>query len=51
MKPLPKDEQNPLANNANHDDLILWLAYKEAKAMLKFDAAEIELRRSAQQSQ
>src|SRR5262249_16941741 len=37
MKPLPKDEQNPLANNATHDDLILWLAYKEAKAMITFD--------------
>jgi hypothetical protein len=37
MKPLPKDEQNPLANNATHDDLILWLAYKEAEAMIKFD--------------
>jgi hypothetical protein len=37
MKPLPKDEQNPLADNAHHDDLILWLAYKEAKAMMKFD--------------
>jgi TolA-binding protein len=34
MKPLPKDEQNPLADNATHDDLILWLAYKEAKAMI-----------------
>ena len=39
MKPLPKDEQNPLANNATHDDLILWLAYKEAKAMITFDEA------------
>jgi tetratricopeptide (TPR) repeat protein len=39
MKPLPKDEQNPLANNTNWDDLILWLAYKEAKSMIKFDAA------------
>jgi tetratricopeptide (TPR) repeat protein len=39
MKPLPKDEQNPLANGAYWDDLILWLAYKEAKAMLEFDAA------------
>ena len=39
MKPLPKDEQNPLANGADHDDLILWLAYKEAKAMIQFDAA------------
>jgi hypothetical protein len=33
MKPLPADEKNPLGAN----DLILWLAYKEAKAMLKFD--------------
>jgi tetratricopeptide (TPR) repeat protein len=39
MKPLPKDEQNPFANGAYYDDLILWLAYKEAKAMIKFDAA------------
>jgi serine/threonine-protein kinase len=39
MKPLPKDERNALANNAYWDDLILWLAYKEAKAMLKFEAA------------
>jgi hypothetical protein len=40
MKPLPKDEQNPLPNNAfPWDDLILWLAYKEAKAMIQFDAA------------
>ena len=39
MKPLPKDEQNPLANQATHDDLILWLAYKEAKAMITFDEA------------
>jgi hypothetical protein len=40
MKPLPKDEENPLADDDTYyDDLILWLAYKEAKAMLKFDAA------------
>jgi eukaryotic-like serine/threonine-protein kinase len=40
MKPLPKDEQNPLPNTSNPwDDLILWLAYKEAKAMIHFDAA------------
>ena len=37
MKPLPRDENNPLAGDANHDDLILWLAYKEAKAMIKFE--------------
>ena len=39
MKPLPADEQNPLANGSTRDDLILWLAYKEAKAMIKFDAS------------
>jgi len=38
MKPLPKVEKNPLAGNANADDLILWLAYKEAKALIQFDA-------------
>jgi len=39
MKPLPKDEKNPLADGTNADDLILWLAYKEAKAMITFDEA------------
>src|SRR5262249_36758919 len=39
MKPLPKDERNPLANNASSDDLVLWLAYKEAEALIQFDAA------------
>ena len=41
MKPLPEDEKNPLAGGADHDDLILWLAYKEAMAMIKFDAAPV----------
>jgi hypothetical protein len=35
MKPLPKDNENPLADDATPDDLILWLAYKEAKAMIE----------------
>ena len=39
MKPLPTDEQNPLAGDYSADNLILWLAYKEAKAMIEFDAA------------
>jgi tetratricopeptide (TPR) repeat protein len=39
MQPLPKDEQNPLADGAYFDTLILWLAYKEAKAMIHFDPA------------
>ena len=38
MKPLPVDEQKPLLGGADHDDLIMWLAYKEAKAMIQFDA-------------
>ena len=37
MKPLPADARNPLAGGASHDDLILWLAYKEAKALIQFD--------------
>ena len=39
MKPLPKDDKNPLADGATADDLTLWLAYKEAKALIGFDAA------------
>jgi hypothetical protein len=35
MKPLPTDEKNPLSGNAGHDDLIVWMAYKEAKALIK----------------
>jgi serine/threonine-protein kinase len=38
IKPLPTDEKNPLAGKANQDDLVLWLAYKEAKALIRFDA-------------
>jgi hypothetical protein len=39
MKPLPADEKNPLGEKDNADDLILWLAYKEAKAMIRFAEA------------
>jgi eukaryotic-like serine/threonine-protein kinase len=39
MKPLPKDEQNPLAGDTSADDLIVWLAHKEAMALL--DGIEI----------
>jgi serine/threonine-protein kinase len=37
MKPPPRDENNPHAGDLDHDDLVLWLAYKEAKAMIKFE--------------
>ena len=46
MEPLPRDENNPLANltapvggGDTLEYLIMWLAYKEAKALIKFDAA------------
>ncbi len=35
MKPLPRDENNPLAGIASYNDLILWLACKEAKALIQ----------------
>jgi hypothetical protein len=34
MKPLPTDEKNPLTGDANADDLFLWMAFKEANALL-----------------
>jgi tetratricopeptide (TPR) repeat protein len=37
MKPPPKDAKNPLAGRGNENDLILWLAYREAKDAIKFD--------------
>jgi WD40 repeat protein/serine/threonine protein kinase len=39
MRPLPTDEKNPLDGDSTADDLILWMAYKEAKALMKLDAA------------
>jgi hypothetical protein len=38
MRPLPANEQCPLAGGAHHNDLILWLGYKEAKALLELPA-------------
>jgi tetratricopeptide (TPR) repeat protein len=38
MKPLPLDDRNPFADSANADDVIVWLAYKEAKQLIGFDA-------------
>lgn len=39
MKPLPADEHNPLACDAYRGGLIPWLPYKEANALIQFDAA------------
>jgi hypothetical protein len=39
MKRLPVNKQNPLAGGANADDVILWLAFKEAQAMIRLDTA------------
>jgi hypothetical protein len=43
MKPLPVDEQTPQAGGADENDLIMWMAYKETKALLKLDAAPAPL--------
>ena len=34
MKPLPKGEKAPKLTDGNHDDLILWLAFKEANSLI-----------------
>lgn len=34
MRPMPESDQNPLANNANADDIIAWLANRECEALL-----------------
>jgi hypothetical protein len=41
MKPLPKDDKSPLAGGVNADDLILWLAYKEARDLIKLDEKSV----------
>ncbi len=38
MARLPRDEKNPLAGFVPNEALILWLAHKEAKALIGFDA-------------
>jgi hypothetical protein len=43
MKPLPKDEKNPLMDNSGHDDLIVWMAYREANALIKPETAPAAL--------
>jgi hypothetical protein len=37
MKPLPADEKNPLNDRANAEDRLLWLACKEARALIRVD--------------
>ena len=39
IRPLPDDDQNPLAGSASGDDMIVWLAYREAAAMLGLEAS------------
>jgi hypothetical protein len=39
MKPLPVDEPKPLLGGADEYDLIMWLAYKEARGLLSLRAA------------
>jgi hypothetical protein len=42
MEPRPLNEKDPVAGNADNADLILWLAYKEAKALLEQPVDESE---------
>ena len=56
MKPLPADEQHPLADVTPPlgggdvpENLILWLAYKEAKALIPFNAAPPRARNTRQE--
>jgi eukaryotic-like serine/threonine-protein kinase len=39
MRPLPKDPKNPLTDSASADDVIVWLAYREAKELIGFPEA------------
>ena len=41
MPPLPKDERTPIVDGASHDDLICWLFYKEAKALIEGPSAPV----------
>jgi serine/threonine protein kinase len=45
MPPLPKDESKPLVDGrpAYKDDLICWLAYKEAKALIEAPSAPVSI--------
>ena len=40
MPPLPKDEKNPPSSLFGRFDLILWMAYKEARALIHFAPAQ-----------
>jgi tetratricopeptide (TPR) repeat protein len=43
MTPLPADAENPLAGNVDHDQLITWMAYKEARSLVKIEQSLVEL--------
>ena len=38
LRPPPADGQYPLVDGADHDDLVLWLAFREAKALIGLNA-------------
>ena len=42
MKALPANERNPLAGNATTEDLVLWLAYREARALLHLSSVKAQ---------
>jgi hypothetical protein len=35
VKAMPGADQNPIVSDANHDELIFWLAYREAASLLE----------------
>jgi tetratricopeptide (TPR) repeat protein len=39
MKPQPPDEVNPLVDGSSYQDVVAWLAFKEAKALLNVASA------------
>src|SRR5262249_6574651 len=43
--------KNPLTGNADHDDLMLWLAYKEARTLLKIELSWVEMLEEARLDQ
>jgi len=47
MKPLPTADQKARAADEHHDDPILWLAVKEAKALLQIPATAAKPRHLA----
>jgi len=44
-KPLPIDDKVDMSSEVTHDDRILWMAYKKAKALLCMEASDTTTKR------